>query len=201
MDPLANPSARFCRQCGYDLRSQHGSFRCPECGREFNPSKPRTFLRRPPRALHFWLKRLSFVLLTVLLLLALTWGWLYRSWRSEQAAIRRLQPIVFKVEPLGGESLQRLLGSAGWLLERVVYVRCAASTTDASLAELTELSRLERLDLSDTQITDPGLLHLRNLSQLRSLNLCRTAVTDAGVKTIKNIEWLDLADILKQRLD
>lgn len=108
--PTSHPGL-YCRRCGYDLRSRHESLRCPECGREFDPSNPRTFLHRPPRAYTRWLKRLGVVLLSVLLILSAGWGWLYWGWRSEQAVIGRLGPYATRVKPLGGQALQRRLGA------------------------------------------------------------------------------------------
>jgi hypothetical protein len=39
----------YCRGCGYCLDHLE-NHRCPECGREFDPAKPRTMSRRPRRA-------------------------------------------------------------------------------------------------------------------------------------------------------
>lgn len=36
----------YCKRCRYDLRSQTDG-RCPECGRGFDPSDPRSYLRTP----------------------------------------------------------------------------------------------------------------------------------------------------------
>jgi hypothetical protein len=38
----------FCRGCGYALIGLPGN-RCPECGREFDPVDPHTFLSHPRR--------------------------------------------------------------------------------------------------------------------------------------------------------
>ncbi len=38
----------YCRKCQYDL-TQLSEERCPECGRSFDPTKPRTFQRRRRR--------------------------------------------------------------------------------------------------------------------------------------------------------
>ncbi len=35
-----------CKRCGYDLRDL-GEHRCPECGRPFDPQRPRTWLSKP----------------------------------------------------------------------------------------------------------------------------------------------------------
>ena len=43
--PTQGPSM-YCRGCGYDLRHSP-SKRCPECGLEFHPSAPWTFLSSP----------------------------------------------------------------------------------------------------------------------------------------------------------
>lgn len=46
----ASVGGRFCRGCRYDLRGQgrgEAEYRCPECGRGFDPENPRTFLPVP----------------------------------------------------------------------------------------------------------------------------------------------------------
>jgi hypothetical protein len=40
--------AMHCRKCHYDLRGL-AELRCPECGTEFDPSRPETFLEKLPR--------------------------------------------------------------------------------------------------------------------------------------------------------
>jgi hypothetical protein len=42
----------FCRKCHYDLRGLGRGTRCPECGTEYHPDDPTTFLSswRPPPA-------------------------------------------------------------------------------------------------------------------------------------------------------
>ncbi|MFN0131148.1 MAG: hypothetical protein ACKVW3_01230 [Phycisphaerales bacterium] len=43
----------FCRDCTYDLRSL-AEPRCPECGRVFDPTDPRTFALRPRTVASRW---------------------------------------------------------------------------------------------------------------------------------------------------
>jgi hypothetical protein len=57
-------SPRYCLKCWYDLRGQL-EFRCPECGREFDPAKARTFSSLPRR------QYLNRQMLRVLLLLGI----------------------------------------------------------------------------------------------------------------------------------
>ena len=49
--PPINGSPRmFCRKCGYILDGLPSN-RCPECGTDFNPADPKSFLDHPPRVL------------------------------------------------------------------------------------------------------------------------------------------------------
>ncbi|MEM1213161.1 MAG: hypothetical protein AAGI68_12795 [Planctomycetota bacterium] len=56
------PPGMYCKTCLYDLRGSVGSddrsgHACPECGRAFDPRRPRTTLRHPTsRSLRFWLR-------------------------------------------------------------------------------------------------------------------------------------------------
>jgi predicted amidophosphoribosyltransferase len=56
-----------CLSCHYDLKNRPEN-RCPECGREFDPNDPRTFLMTlaPTKR---WTRALAIVLTTVVLLL------------------------------------------------------------------------------------------------------------------------------------
>ena len=47
MTPLAIPENARCRKCGYALRGLT-AFRCPECGRAFDPANARSFDTSPP---------------------------------------------------------------------------------------------------------------------------------------------------------
>ena len=71
MNAPANTSAchLFCHGCGYALIGLPGN-RCPECGRDFDPANPHTFLTHPRRVA---LRRIIRIVL-VLLCLALAPG-------------------------------------------------------------------------------------------------------------------------------
>jgi hypothetical protein len=75
----------YCRRCKYPLGALFES-RCPECGRDFDPNDPRTFISDPPpwagqqfkaRSTEFWLVMLALLALA-LPVLALVIGALIR---------------------------------------------------------------------------------------------------------------------------
>lgn len=51
------PSGTFCGRCHYDLRGSTTAGRCPECGADFDPQNPASFLDRLPTPTHWssWL--------------------------------------------------------------------------------------------------------------------------------------------------
>ncbi|MFI5378752.1 MAG: hypothetical protein ACHRHE_05620 [Tepidisphaerales bacterium] len=188
----------YCRKCGYDLRAQAGPYRCPECGRNFDPADRKTFLARPPRGAAWrWAKRGVLLLLLPGVLLAMCWGWLYWGWKNEQVAVAKMDAHVYESMPLGGTTLMHRFGSAGWVLDRAMGVRLPKSTTDAHLVYLKELKGLQMLGLSGTRVTDAGLVHLKDLTGLEDIFLEGTQITDAGLdhlKEIKGMRRLFLAD-------
>ncbi len=180
----------FCRKCGYDLRAQVAPHRCPECGRNFDPADRKTFLTRPPRGSAWrWARRIILALVLLGLLPALGWGWLYRDWKKEQAAVLKLGHIYVKVSPLGGVTLKRHLGSAGWVLDRADRAILFGRTADANLACLKDLKALRELDLRGTQVGEAGLLHLKELKGIERLHV-RVLVDDAGLVHVKQLRGL-----------
>ena len=47
----------YCRRCHYDLRGVNDT--CPECGTEFHPADPASYLAGPPAPTHWttWVMR------------------------------------------------------------------------------------------------------------------------------------------------
>lgn len=43
----------YCRTCRYDLRSSVAAGRCPECGTDFHPRDPTSYLERLPEPTHW----------------------------------------------------------------------------------------------------------------------------------------------------
>ncbi len=191
-------AAIFCCACGYDLRGQPAPHRCPECGRAFDPANRKTFLTRPPRgAVWRWTRRTAVLLLSLGLLLAMSWGWLYWDWKNEQTTLARLQVVVWGRKPLCETKLNRYLGSAGRVLDRAYNVQCTQPTADADLACLQDLRSLRWLSLNSTQVTDAGLARLKPLERLQGLSLDGTEVTDAGLihlNGFRELQDLDLRD-------
>ncbi len=90
------PDHAACRKCGYSLRALSEP-RCPECGRAFDPSKPRTFyvVSKLKRGFPFGL----FVLFTVLhLALVITVTMLFIE--PIQAAYPGWGPVPFRLRAI-----------------------------------------------------------------------------------------------------
>ena len=185
------PAGIYCRKCGYDLRAQTAPHRCPECGQPFDPADRKTFLSHPPRGAAWrWAKRAAFLLMPVLVL-AISWAWLYRDWKNEQAALSKLGATPWKVEPLGGEKLKGYLGSAGWVLDRVRNLMLWEPTTEADFVYLKELKWVRALDVHNITVTDTGLVQLKAVKRLQTLYLGEKRVTDAGMAHLKEFEGLE----------
>jgi hypothetical protein len=90
--PIGNhiePQAQifFCRGCDYSLQFLETN-RCPECGREFDPAKPRTMSRRPRRAR---VRIIKILLVSIAVLGLIGYGVAYRQ--MVQVVIPPPQPI------------------------------------------------------------------------------------------------------------
>jgi len=200
--PTAHEPARFCWKCGYELRGLTTP-RCPECGRGFDSTNPHTYRRRPIRWWHRYVKRLAMGLLTIVVLLAMVWGWFYWGWYDEQRVLVELKIPHDHVAsyPMVLDSLRyNELGSAGFVLDRVTSVFLIDGNDITDFSPLAKLSDLRVLSLGGSKLTDISTLaHLTNLtnislgesnvtdltplvalSELRQLTLNGTKVSDIG---------------------
>lgn len=63
-----------CLDCGYDLR-ELSEYRCPECGRRYDPAKPETFLQQPARAQRLLMVAIASLPIILWPILAARFGW------------------------------------------------------------------------------------------------------------------------------
>lgn len=79
-----NPPGMFCKACLYDLAGTaaepgRSTYACPECGRAFDPRKPKTTLRQPLTARQRFWSRPPYVVACVFVLLGLYGLWACRQ--------------------------------------------------------------------------------------------------------------------------
>ena len=171
---------RYCRRCNYNL---HGltAPRCPECGREFDPTNPKTYRSRPARGWAHYAKRAAYALAVLLLLLVGIWGWFFWGWYDEQQALRALQVDPENVDhvqytPILTYWPKEHLGPAGFVLDRVTYFGASHDRNPPDFTPLAKLTKLKLLDLESSSITD--LAPLAELTELRFLGIRYTRVSD-----------------------
>lgn len=190
-------TSMYCRRCGYQLVGLSEN-RCPECGREFDPSNRRTYLRRPKGwARRRWIKGITTLLAVLMLLTVAEAGWLYWGWRYEQPAIAlaRQAKVTVQVRQVGPAWLIRWTpGKLGWLYERASDVIATYQPVgDAEMAALARLRHVQILSVSGTRVTDAGMVHIRDMTDLRRLGIARTKIGDHGLAcaaNCKQLEWL-----------
>ena len=172
---------RWCRDCGYELRGLPMP-RCPECGRAFDLANPHTYRRRPIRR---WLRRVTrtaIVVLTPILLLAATWGWLYWGWNSEQEAVRTLDmgsrrsTARVHFSSLLGPWPRAHLGRAGFVLDRATKVEIGYRFDSIDLAPVACLTRLQSVSIGNCAVRD--LTPLTKLPRLQVLRIGESSVSD-----------------------
>jgi len=152
-----------------------------------------------------WLRFSLRSLLLLILVIALSLGWMIHKVREQGIAVAALREMGCDVhheyaDPSGSptvlEWLRKLLGEAeSRSVNEVIGER--SQITDAGLRHLVGMSELNHLNLSFTQVSDAGLVYLRGLTELKDLNLEHTQVTDAGLihlGGLTQLGWLNLDD-------
>jgi hypothetical protein len=186
----------FCRTCGYALVGSPSN-RCPECGREFDPANPRTFLAHPRQSVLRRIVKIAFVLFCLTLPLDGYVGYLAWQVHRESKAIQILKANGARVttyDTTPSWAKDRFHGHADWLWQRAMEVETYPRTKNAaqSIAALANLKSLRALDLRGwgKAVTDNDLAQLKGLTSLQYLNLNGTQVTDAGLEQLKNFTTL-----------
>ena len=192
--PTVSPvPARYCRKCGYDLRATSAGSatpaapstpaRCPECGRVFDTANAKTFRQRPfAKPWVRWVRRAAYSLLTLVLLLAAVWGWFYWGWASEQRALAELRPSAKGFMTLS-PWLQKHLGSAGFVLDRVVVIFYINRKDVKDISAMSRFSELRLLGLVDTDVHD--ISPLARLRHLEQLSVPAETISDADVAALQ----------------
>ena len=133
----------------------------------------------------------------VVLVIAVSLGWMIHGARQQGIAVAALKEIGCTVSyynntdrsPTVLEWLRKLLGEDEYRdVDWVVGSR--SQITDAGLVYLRGLTQFRHLRLDDAQVTDAGLVQLQGLTQLQGLSLSGTQVTDAGLLHLRGLTQL-----------
>ncbi len=157
--------------------------------------------------------RIRFSVLSLLILVLLSGGWL--GWLVRTAEVQR--DAVAAIENVGGAVAYESAGKDGrlisgavsesptWLVERLgadyfgnvvgVSFQSRQGGSDVELKLIGRLARLEYLDLCDSLVTDAGLIPLTNLHGLRDLRLARTNVGDDGLLNLRSLTCVQTLDL------
>jgi hypothetical protein len=209
----------FCRGCGYALIGLPSN-RCPECGREFDLSDPRTFLAHPRQSALPRIVKVVVVLFCLTLPLDGYIGYLAWQVHDESKAIQILEANgsgvnrYYNIMPSWAEGV--IPERAAWLWKRAEdvdlgwYSQNVAQSLEAvghlkslrifvivnptgkpiDLVHLKELTALEWLSLGYSSVTDAGLAQLKGLTALQDLGIGGSDLTDAGLANLKGFTAL-----------
>ena len=199
--PNATPNM-FCRHCGYALVGLPGN-RCPECGHDFDPANPRTFLARPRRVVLRRIVRIVLVLFCLTLPTASYFAYLDWQVHQEADAIQILRAndrytCVYYYDTTPRWAKVILRGRAAWLWKRVEHVDSTSPTSRStnpaqSLAALARLRCIRELSPGriSTGVADSDLAQFKGFTALQQLDLTLcTHVTDAGLAQLGRLPAL-----------
>ena len=185
----ATPAA-YCRKCDYALAGLPAKHQCPECGRAFDLSDPKTFRRRPRRKWWRIARWFVYPLLLVSLIFGGCIGWCYWEWKREQPVIAwaSQQRNGFAVtRPIGPDWLQKHAGRWRWMLERVDRLYASdVLPRKARQISFSRLGHIQRLFLSGplsgpSGIDNALMSEIGQLRGLQDLSLVNSSVTDEGL--------------------
>ena len=198
--PISDLPPMFCRQCGYSLIGLP-SHRCPECGRDFDPTKGKTFLTRP-RAV-FRRRVVKRIIYAILILVGLSLpldGYVgYLAWQVhvDKKAIQFLRDNgeVYSVAAYNTKPgwAQSIFGDHGdWLWDREGWVDIIGPNAHATemFVAVGKLKSLRLLAMDRMSATPDNLAHLKGLTSLRGIVLKDTGITDAGLAQLKDLKAL-----------
>jgi Leucine-rich repeat (LRR) protein len=206
LPPPGSPVTMYCRWCGYGLEGLFEN-RCPECGKEFDPTKKRTYRNRPlffgeiaTRRIRVFVRSLPIICGVALIGgLFLYWEPLmdeWRFWRHVQLNRR-------------GDGIQGY-GTTDWRPTKIHEWYADKLLPNCEFLGLSEPEVINSLSLRRDLVTDNDLSRAARFPHLDSLNLSRfwrngciddfsnldksttsaQTVTDEGLKHLKNCENL-----------
>ena len=198
--PNISDCQMFCRGCGYALIGLPSN-RCPECGREFDPANPRTFLARPRRVV---LRRIIKIVLVLFCLSLPLDGYVgYLAWQvhQEAQAIEFLQAndaIVTTYDTTPAWVPVILRGHTAWLWKRVQRVlRVHGAKSQELSAAVANFKSVQEVEFDGRFVrrgipafTDSDVAQLRRLTSLQKITLSQTWVTDAGLENLEKLTAL-----------
>jgi hypothetical protein len=199
-------SPMYCRQCSYDLHAIPSS-RCPECGRGFDPSNPKSFRKRPQTTGGRWLRRALVAVVVLTALIGGPLGWVYWGWCEEKTVISRLQTDGFVVNtvPLLPPRVSRLLPNRirPWL-DRADEVFFGAGPYSGpqrrpqavNLRGLSALSRVQTVFLCAARVENAEMQEISQLAHLKTLQLLESSFSDGEIAQLSELTeleelWLD----------
>jgi hypothetical protein len=214
----ATAPSMYCRHCGYALVGLSQN-RCPECGRPFDPSNPRTFLSRPKGwRVRQWLRRIAWGLLELAVAstiasaisLAVMIPVLHSRWKAQDRAIAAIRQAGGRVSIDSRWSLPlRVLfgcrtnrsfnpgpagyrsGLLGW---RFAYLNDAAAHVLLFNGQIGRGRPGEIVSdaWQDLPVDDAWLANLRNLPCVVSIMIASAEMTDAGLEHFQGMRSLQL---------